>query len=405
MPWPRPPAHIRELIRRGAEIALNPPREWLDELDEATLAGESRRAVAADPVLNAATRQTNRSNLLFWAAANVGDPGAPVPANVGAATLATARDLVRRGLDEATLDSYRVGQGVALRLWIRIAFTLTSDTEELRQLLDVTCRSISTFVDDTVAAIAARMEREREELTRGTHAERREITTLLVEGAPIGRAHAEARLGYALTPTHTAAVIWSDDPDADLSALDRAADDLATGADRPLVVLASAATRWVWLHTAPDVDRARAACAATPGVHIALGSPAPGVDGFRRSHLQALATQRMLARLSSPQQVATHDDVELVALVTGDREGADQFVQRVLGRLETAPPDLTEAVRAFLAEQCNASRAAQRLYTHRNTLLRRLARADRLLPRPLADNALEVGVALEVARWRGRPRP
>ena len=35
-------------------------------------------------------------------------------------------------------------------------------------------------------------------------------------------------------------------------------------------------------------------------------------------------------------------------------------------------------------------------------LVRRLARADELLPRPLADNVVDVAVALDVLRWRGR---
>ncbi|WP_244950238.1 PucR family transcriptional regulator [Streptomyces griseofuscus] len=138
-----------------------------------------------------------------------------------------------------------------------------------------------------------------------------------------------------------------------------------------------------------------------PAVRIALGSPALGVDGFRRSHLDALTTQRMLARLASAQRLASHDEVELVALLSQDLERADRFVQRTLGDLEHAPDDLIDAVRVFLAEQCNASRAATRLFAHRNTLLRRLGRADRLLPRPLAEHPLDVAAALEIRHWRG----
>jgi len=111
--------------------------------------------------------------------------------------------------------------------------------------------------------------------------------------------------------------------------------------------------------------------------------------------------QRMLARLASPQQLATHDEVELVALLTADPESAEDFVRRTLGALEGAGTEITEAVRAFIAAQCNASHAAARLYTHRNTLLRRLARADQLLPRPLSENVLNIGAALEVLRWQG----
>ena len=403
MSWELPSPRVRELIRRGAQIALNPPAEWLEELDRATLSGASRQKIAEDPVLAAATRRTNRANLLFWAAANVRDPGRRVSANLGDAPLAVARDLVRRGLNESALDAYRVGQGVSLRLWTQIAFTLTAEPEELRELLDVSCRSIAAFIDDTVAALSEQMSREREALTQGTHAERREVVSLLLDGAPIPRRRAEHQLGYRLTGQHTAAVIWSEDPDADLGALDRATERVAAagGADqRPLTVLAGATTRWVWLHGRPDTARLHAGT-APPAVHVAVGSTASGVDGFRRSHLDALTVQRMLARLSSPQQLATYEEVELVALLTADPERAEHFVKRTLGDLETAGQEVVEAVRVFIAAQCNASHAAARLPTHRNTLLRRLARADQLLPRPLADDIVNVAAALEVLRWRG----
>jgi DNA-binding PucR family transcriptional regulator len=401
--WDPPSPRVQELIRQGAEIALNPRPEWLAELDAATLSGEAMHQIATDPVLAAGTRRTNRANLLFWAAANVRSPGAPVPANDGEAPLAVARDLIRRGLDESSLDAYRIGQSVAARLWTQIACSLTTDTEELSELLDVSLRSIAAFIDATVATISARMRSERGELTRGTHAERREVVTLLLDGAPITRQRAESRLGYALERTHTAAVVWTDDPDADLGQLDRAVDALAAAAGdvRPLSVIASAATRWVWVHGRPDPAEVRAALDRLPAVRVALGPAAARVDGFRRSHLDALTTQRMLARLSSTQRLASHDEVELAALLTHDPERADRFVKRTLGDLEAAPPEITEAVRAFLAAQGNASRAAARLFTHRNTLLRRLIRADQLLPRPLADHPLEVGAALEVLRWRG----
>jgi len=91
----------------------------------------------------------------------------------------------------------------------------------------------------------------------------------------------------------------------------------------------------------------------------------------------------------------------LVSLVTQDATRADQFIKRTLGKFESAGPELHTAVRTFVNEQCNASRAASRLYTHRNTLLRQLTRADELLPRPLAEDSVNVAVALDVVRWRG----
>ncbi|MFD8594838.1 PucR family transcriptional regulator [Kitasatospora sp. NPDC059646] len=398
---PPPPPRILELIRRGAEIALAPQPEWLAELDAATLAGETRRPIADDPVLSAGLRRVNRANLLRWAAANATAPGAPVPAPEGEEQRLMARDIVRRGLDEPALDSYRAGEAVAVRLWTRIACSLTADPEDLRELLDVSLRSISAFVDGCVAAMSAELRAERAALTGSNHADRMQAVALLLDGAPIARARAEARLGYPLAGRHTAAVLWIDDLDSDLAQLDRAADLLASAAGRPpiLDVTASAATRWLWATARPDPSALRAGLDRLPAVRIALGPTATGVNGFRRSHLDALTTQRMLARLASVQRLASHQDVELVALLTQDLEGADRFVRRVLGPLDGPP---AEAVRAYLAEQCNATRAAARLFTHRNTLLRRLAQADAVLPRPLAENPLEVAAALELRHWRGR---
>ncbi|GIF13790.1 PucR family transcriptional regulator [Actinoplanes teichomyceticus] len=403
MSWPLPSRRTRELIRRGAEIALQPSAAWLEELDAATLDEPRWQQIAADPVLAAAVRRSNRSNLLFWAAANVRSPGEPVAPNESETPLTIARDLIRRGLDESSLDAYRAAESVVIRLWTQIACTLTSDTEELRDLLDVSLRSIAAFVDATVFAISDRMRTERGALTRGSHAERRETVTLLLDGAPITVQRAEARLRYPLTTMHTAAVAWTDEPGADLNQLDAAADLLATaaGRSRSLSILASAATRWVWVNGRPESSMLHRTLSDLPTVRVALGSTASGVDGFRRSHLDALTTQRLIARLASTQQVAAYEEIELVALLTHSPQNADRFVSRLLGDLRTAPPEIIEAVRAFIAEQCNASRTAERLFTHRNTVLRRLARADHLLPRPLTDNTLEVGAALEILHWRG----
>jgi DNA-binding PucR family transcriptional regulator len=405
MEWEPPSQQVQELIRRGAEIVVKLPQEWLDEMNAATLASEYMRTIAGDPVLAEAIRRSNRANLLHWAAANISHPGEPVAANLSAETLGVARDLVRRGLDESAVDAYRIGQNIAWRYWMQIAFGLTSDPRELQELLDVSARSIGSFVDATIVGIYTQMEIERAELTRGTHAERREVVTLILDGAPITRQRAESRLGYRLGQSHTAAVVWTDESDTGLADLDTAVDALIDAGDgrRPLSVMASAATRWVWMpgSTRPHVDRIADALGKLPGVRVAIGPLGSGIEGFRRSHLDAVTTQRMMARLRSARRVASYEDVELVALITADPERADLFIKHTLGEFEHAAPELQETVLTFVTEQCNASRAAARLYTHRNTLLRRLTRAEELLPRSLEHTSVHVAAALEALRWRG----
>jgi DNA-binding PucR family transcriptional regulator len=404
MEWQPPSERVRELLRRGATMIMNAPQPWLDEIDTATLSATRMQPIADDPALTAALRRTTRSNLLAWAAANVRDPGAPVPANFGPEVLATARDLARRGLTASALQAYRVSQNVTWRRWMATAFDLTSDAGELRELLDVSARSLYSFIDDTNAAVAAQMRLEREALTRGTHAERRETVELILTGAPITKQRAASRLGYNLDQQHTAAIVWSEEPDSDSSRLDEASEALARAAQapRPLSIIASAATRWVWVGgTGPELGRLDTAIDHIGGVRIAVGSTGPGIEGFRRSHLDAITTQRMMSRLRSAQRVARFATVELVAIVSQDPDRANQFIKHTLGALESASAELRTAVLTFVNEQCNASRAAQLLYTHRNTLLRRLSRAEQLMPRPLGENSVNVAVALDLLQWRG----
>jgi DNA-binding PucR family transcriptional regulator len=69
---------------------------------------------------------------------------------------------------------------------------------------------------------------------------------------------------------------------------------------RPLSVIATVATRWVWIPgAAPDVDQLDKAIDGIRGIRVAIGSTDHGIEGFRRTHFDALATQRLLARLRS----------------------------------------------------------------------------------------------------------
>jgi DNA-binding PucR family transcriptional regulator len=401
--WDPPSPRVAELIRTGAGLLLEAPEEIFAEVDAAVLS-DPEHPIASDPVLVAAIRRNNHANLVHWAEANVRDPGAPVAPNLGPETLGVARDLVRRGLAADALHGYRIGQNLGWRRWMELAFELTSDPGELRELLDVSSRSIFSFVDATLDGITQQIERERDELTRGTHALRLEVVSLILDGAPIGLQRASARLGYALDRRHTAAIVWSDRPDADPGALEAAAEAVgrAVGA-RPLTVLPSASTRWVWVADggALDPEALAGALAAAPEVRVALGPMASGIEGFRRSHLDALATQRLMHRSAAGLRLARYDDVQVVALATADEERADEFVARTLGDFAAAPAELRETARVYLRERANATRTARLLFTHRNTVVSRLARMEELLPAPLEGRTLPVALALEILHWRG----
>jgi DNA-binding PucR family transcriptional regulator len=251
-----------------------------------------------------------------------------------------------------------------------------------------------------VAALSEQLRRERAELARSSHARRFEVVSLILASAPITATRASTRLGYDLRRRHTAVVIWTDPRRPDQAALARAAEALgpATRARQVLTVIASSSSVWAWLAAADtDAGAVTAATAAHPAVRIAVGPIGAGIDGFRRSHFDAVATQRLMSRRPGL-RVARFADVQLVTLTIQDEQSAREFVARTLGKLADADRELRDTVCVYIREQFSAARA---LYTHRNTVLNRLQRAERLLPLPLPGHGLEVGVALEIAQWLG----
>ena len=395
---------IRELIREGAWIGLNASPEWLDELDRATLA--TNPAIPSDPNLAAAVSASNRMSLIHFATAHLRDPGGAVAPYLGPEPLRMVRMLMRHGLGGSALDVYRIGMNVALQRWTDIAFELTADLNELRELLNVISRSANDFVDATLLGIARQMKLEHNELARGAVVERRKIVELILDGDSINHQRAEARLGYGLSGAHTAAIIWCDDADCDYRLLDQAAAALshAVGCPRPLAVMCSEATRWMWLKdvAAIDSEQVRSVLEETSQLRVAIGTSARGIEGFRNSHEQALAAQHMMVRLQSRQQIAFFDDIQMVALLTQKPDRAEEFIKNTLGALASAGAVLRHTLLTYINEQCNAARAAQQLYIHRNTLLSRLDAAQRLLPRPFdRSTTVRVAVALEALKWFG----
>jgi DNA-binding PucR family transcriptional regulator len=394
-----------DLVRRIARAFLDEPADLMDQVQAAVLAAADE-PLRSEPILAAEVAASTRANVLHWAADIARDPGGRVPANLTPEVLGIAREAFRRGIEQTVYTTYHAGQNAVWAYWMRTAFALSQDPELLRQALEAGSRSVTGFVDDMVAALSEQLRRERAELARSSHARRFEVVSLILQSAPITTARASTGLGYDLRGRHAAAVLWTDPRRPDQAALAAAAEALGPvmRARQVLTVIASSSSVWAWLAAAADTGAAAitAATAAHPGVRVAVGPGGAGADGFRRSHFDAVATQRLMARRPDL-RVARFADVQLVALALADEQRAREFVARTLGQLADADADgeLRDTLCVYIGEQFSAARAARALYTHRNTVLNRLQRAERLLPFPLAGHGLEVGVALEIAQWLG----
>ena len=134
-------------------------------------------------------------------------------------------------------------------------------------------------------------------------------------------------------------------------------------------------------------------------VAVAAGVPGQGAAGFRRSHLAAADAYRV-ARAARRDGVTGYAEVGALALLSADPERARWFVAEELGDLAGAGPalgDLRETALCYLDCGRNLMDAARRLHVHRNTVVYRLAKIDRLLGRPLAERAFATQAALTLA--------
>ncbi|MBF6175927.1 PucR family transcriptional regulator [Nocardia blacklockiae] len=401
--WEPPSERTVELLRAAVELVLDHPELMYEAMDDASLAAASP-AIAAEPALAEAVRACVRANLTHWCLANLSNPGMPVAPNLSAENVNIARAVVRHGFDEMLVTNFHAGQNAAVRKWTQLAFFVSPDPYEVRELLDVVMGSIFAFIDDTLAGVFELIQRERRELADVDHTERMETLNLVLGGAPISAGRAGERLRYELDRSHLAAIVWSDSYPAEPEPLEKAVNALAqaAGSVQPLTLVPSPSTLWVWLpaERLPELEPVRAALTA-PGVRMAVGSVGTGMAGFRRAHLDAVAAQRLMRRLPAGARLATYDEVEVVALATGDEERAREFVTRTLGNLVTADAELRETVRVYLHEGSNTTRTARALFTHRNTIVHRLDRVRGLLPCPLEQRPLQVALALEIVRVIG----
>src|SRR6516162_7410252 len=309
-----------DLVRRIARTVLDEPADLMTEV-YAAVSAAADEPMRSEPMLAAEVAASTRANVLHWAAGIARDPGGRVPANLSPEVLGIAREAFRRGIEQTVYTTYHAGQNIVWAYWMRTAFTLSSDPAVLRQALAAGSRSVSAFVDDMVAALSEQLRRERAELARSSHARRFEVVSLILDSAPITTGRAGPQLGYDLRRRHTAAVLWTDPRRPDQAALARTADALGpvTGARQVLTVIASSSSVWAWLAAAADTAAAAitTATVAYPAVRIAVGPIGAGVDGFRRSHFDAVATQRLMSRRPDL-RAARFADVQLVALALRD---------------------------------------------------------------------------------------
>jgi hypothetical protein len=278
------------------------------------------------------------------------------------------------------------------------------DGHELRRAL----RAQSGKLDHLLAVVTEAYMAEvtsRQATSEGRRAER---VRRLLEGGLIDA----AEIGYELEGWHLGVVAGG--PSAA-----RAVRELVALLDRrPLLVPAGGGTAWGWLRGREPVpvddvrDRSVSLLERFPGVSVAVGEPAEGVDGLRLTHRQARAAFPIATHAKG--RLVSYSEVAIVAAAW-----QDEVLARSLSRMFLAPlasergggAILLTTLRAYFDAARNAASAASRLSVSRQTVSTRLRAIEDHLGRPLdtcgpeAETALalwELGHPIALAVWSGR---
>lgn len=395
-----------ELVVAAAQKQLRDPVELFESAEQSLLG--ALPVLAADADLASLAQATSRANITRWLVNMTRHPGGPVGRDLTPESLEIGRDIVRRGLDQDVLwTGYRRGQNATWIGWMRTVCTLSTTRPEwtacLSEALDATAHSWFSFIDDILINVEAQISLERDHLRGGGTPLRLETVQLILEGAPITPTRASKRLGYDLKPQHLGYVLWTDG-EVGQGSLEKTAIQLARTAEigRPLILPVSARSLWAWAHAPapPNMQAMREAVAELRlPINVAVGTRTSGMTGFGVTHRQALDARRLAQRLTPSARFTSYEDIEVVVLTGTDPDRANHFIRQTLGNLMNERPEIRNTMLTYLRHERNATNTAHVLFTHRNTVLNRLARAEKLLPTPSAERPLAVHLALELDHW------
>jgi DNA-binding PucR family transcriptional regulator len=327
----------------------------------------------------------------------------PLPA----ATVEATRSGVERQVPlAAVLRSYRLGHEMVWQ-WLFGQVTATcADAAEQATATSLASGWLFAYIDTAVAQAERRYEAERDAWMRTAAAARADAIDAVLAGREHSQHRATTRLRFELGRHHLGMIAWGTDAAPDSRAGAVVADTVnemarSVGAEATLTHLLGPQTQAAWLSraapfTEADLESSRSTLPA--GVRVALGEPAPGLDGFRRTHIEA-GHARRVATLTEPQTSALtrYRDVAVAALGTVDAEQARTFVTRALGPLaadDEATFRVAMTLAAYLDENRSPSRTAERLTVHPNTVTYRVNQARQILGRGIEHDTLDLRVAL-----------
>jgi len=353
-------------------------RQELKELEavEAPAVWDAVRAMTRESRLAQVTHLTN---------------GRQTPATCPSPDIDAAQMAARAGLSALVVRQlYRIGHDESWKAWLEAI-----DEVELEETARRGCRrEISEFVvyyDQAVSVLVGEeFERERRRVNGGDR-DRLSLVRRVLDGS-IGEV---AELDYEMGQLHLGVIVMG-------ASIDPALDQIRQQTSGPVLTAKienELTMAWVGGGTDPgrSADQIMSPLKLPAATRLAVGIPAPGVDGFRRTHRQAGEAYLVAARGSDP--VTFYESVQLEVMALSNESWAREFVANQLDGLggnDEASWRLRETLRAYFTASQNAAAAAAVLGVHPHTVSRRLDIIEQRLGRQINQLRPELELALRL---------
>ncbi len=336
------------------------------------------------------------------------------------AALEYARRLAQHGVAaNALVRAYRLGQQAILdRILTDIRESGLAPGAALDVFAELTT-VVSGYIDWISQQVVADYEAERDRWLENRNHLRAVRVREILDATDVDVDSAAAALGYSLRRTHLALILWSaenGDAGTELAQLERTVSELAESMNTQgsaLFVAVDRVSGWAWIplgrngvETAPVAGINRVISERPEAPYVSVGTPLPGIAGFRRSHRQALGARRVAIAAGTPVRhvvSATEPGLLAAALLCENVAEARAWVHETLGALATDTDNdarLRETLRTFLRHG-NYKTAAEKLNLHFNSVKYRVLRATERRGRPVTDDRLDVELALLICHWLG----
>lgn len=301
-----------------------------------------------------------------------------------------AQRLAQRDVPISALTrAYYLGQSMFIRLGIDAVERMSVREDERIALIRAVADVVHRYIDWILQYVSEVHEAERRRWAGSRGAVLANIVNRVLRGESNDPERFELETGFVLgAGRFVALVVWSDDDEqavgAAVSPLVRRLAVRWRAPRQPLVVHEDPNTTWLWVPVAaaiaPTCLDVREELDVAARLRVAMGDPGIGLEGFRRSHEQAVDAR--LVALTSLQHrdrtVVGHAEpsVSLLSMFARDLSSTRRWVRSVLGALANTDEHaeiLRQTSRVYYESGGSLTQTASTLDIHRNTVRRRMA--------------------------------